>query len=61
MKQIINLSQTPLPEQEGPSTGTSNTLEMMSTKELAYHMTCYDWELFSCIHEVQTFPESNIK
>ncbi|XP_025095168.1 rap guanine nucleotide exchange factor 4-like isoform X2 [Pomacea canaliculata] len=44
---------TPLPEQEGPSTGTSNTLEMMSTKELAYHMTCYDWELFSCIHEYE--------
>ncbi|KAK7489572.1 hypothetical protein BaRGS_00019206, partial [Batillaria attramentaria] len=44
---------TPLPEQEGPSTGTSNTLEMMSTKELAFHMTLYDWELFSCVHEYE--------
>ncbi|KAL8578522.1 hypothetical protein ACOMHN_028794 [Nucella lapillus] len=44
---------TPLPEQEGPGTGTSNTLEVLSTKELAFHMTLYDWELFTCIHEYE--------
>ncbi|XP_070212398.1 rap guanine nucleotide exchange factor 4-like isoform X2 [Littorina saxatilis] len=44
---------TPLPEQEGPSSGTSNTLEDMSTKELAYQMTIYDWELFTAIHEYE--------
>ncbi|XP_076472872.1 rap guanine nucleotide exchange factor 4-like isoform X2 [Babylonia areolata] len=44
---------TPLPEQEGPATGTGNTLEMLSTKELAFQMTLYDWELFTCIHEYE--------
>ncbi|KAJ8308596.1 hypothetical protein KUTeg_013470 [Tegillarca granosa] len=44
---------TPLPEQEGPSTGTCNTFEMMSTKEVAYYMTVYDWELFICIQEYE--------
>ena len=42
---------TPLPEQEGPTNGTANTIELMSTKEIAYHMTLYDAELFSCVQE----------
>ena len=46
------LFQTPLPEQEGPDTGTAALLEMMSSREIAYQLTLFDWELFSCLHEV---------
>ncbi|CAM4607070.1 unnamed protein product [Leuciscus chuanchicus] len=42
---------TPLPEQEGPSAGSMSTFELMSSKDLAHHMTLYDWELFDCVHE----------
>ncbi|XP_062908230.1 rap guanine nucleotide exchange factor 4 isoform X2 [Mobula hypostoma] len=41
----------PLPDQEGPSMGTMATFELMSSKDLAYQMTIYDWELFNCVHE----------
>lgn len=44
--------QTPLPDQEGPSAGSMSTFELMSSKDLAYQMTMFDWELFSCVHEV---------
>ncbi|XP_036732816.2 rap guanine nucleotide exchange factor 4 isoform X4 [Manis pentadactyla] len=44
-------SLTPLPEQEGPTVGTVGTFELMSSKDLAYQMTVYDWELFNCVHE----------
>ncbi|KAI7809068.1 putative rap guanine nucleotide exchange factor 4 [Triplophysa rosa] len=44
-------SLTPLPEQEGPSAGSMSTFELMSSKDLAHHMTLYDWELFDCVHE----------
>ncbi|KAM3607993.1 uncharacterized protein V6R79_017323 [Siganus canaliculatus] len=44
-------SLTPLPEQEGPSTGLLSSFELMSSKDVAYHMTSYDWELFHCVHE----------
>ncbi|KAK3603635.1 hypothetical protein CHS0354_017354 [Potamilus streckersoni] len=44
---------TPLPEQDGPSLGSLSTLELMSSKEMAYHMTVYEWELFSCVHEFE--------
>ncbi|XP_054480979.1 rap guanine nucleotide exchange factor 4-like isoform X3 [Anoplopoma fimbria] len=44
-------SLTPLPDQEGPSAGSMSTFELMSSKDLAYQMTMYDWELFSCVHE----------
>ncbi|XP_051479127.1 rap guanine nucleotide exchange factor 4 isoform X11 [Apus apus] len=45
-------SLAPLPEQEGPSTGTVGTFELMSSKDLAHQMTIYDWELFNCVHEL---------
>lgn len=45
-------SQTVLPDQEGPSDGTCNELEMFSTRELAYYITLIDWDLFSSVHEV---------
>uniref|UniRef100_A0A3B4ZPH5 Rap guanine nucleotide exchange factor 4-like n=1 Tax=Stegastes partitus TaxID=144197 RepID=A0A3B4ZPH5_9TELE len=44
-------SLTPLADQEGPSAGSMSTFELMSSKDLAYQMTMYDWELFSCVHE----------
>ncbi|XP_073402000.1 rap guanine nucleotide exchange factor 4 isoform X2 [Dendrobates tinctorius] len=46
-------SLTPLPEQEGPSTGTMSTFELMSSKDLAYQMTIHDWDLFNCVHELE--------
>ncbi|KAM6307474.1 rap guanine nucleotide exchange factor 4 isoform 3-T3 [Aegotheles albertisi] len=58
-------SLAPLPEQEGPSTGTVGTFEMMSSKDLAHQMTIYDWELFNCVHELEliyhTFGRHNFK
>ncbi|XP_061550670.1 rap guanine nucleotide exchange factor 4-like isoform X1 [Phycodurus eques] len=44
-------SLTPLTDQEGPSAGSMSTFELMSSKDLAYQMTMFDWELFSCVHE----------
>ncbi|KAK2108805.1 hypothetical protein P7K49_013970, partial [Saguinus oedipus] len=38
-------------KQEGPTIGTVGTFELMSSKDLAYQMTIYDWELFNCVHE----------
>ncbi|KAM8933892.1 rap guanine nucleotide exchange factor 4 [Pelodytes ibericus] len=46
-------SLTPLPEQEGPSSGTMSTFELMSSKDLAYQMTVHDWDLFNCVHELE--------
>ncbi|XP_064018783.1 rap guanine nucleotide exchange factor 4 isoform X2 [Pogoniulus pusillus] len=58
-------SLAPLPEQEGPSAGTVGTFELMSSKDLAYQMTVYDWELFNCVHELEliyhTFGRHNFK
>ncbi|KAM4558179.1 rap guanine nucleotide exchange factor 4 isoform 3-T3 [Odontesthes bonariensis] len=56
---------TPLPEQEGPSTGSLASFELMSSKDVAYHMTSYDWELFNCVHELEliyhTFGRQYVK
>ncbi|KAH0621494.1 hypothetical protein JD844_022858 [Phrynosoma platyrhinos] len=56
---------TPLQEQEGPSTGTVGTFELMSSKDLAYQMTIYEWELFNCVHELElvyhTFGRHNFR
>ncbi|XP_043931287.1 rap guanine nucleotide exchange factor 4-like [Protopterus annectens] len=46
-------SLTPLQEQEGPSSGSMGTFELMSSKDLAYQLTVYDWELFNCVHELE--------
>uniref|UniRef100_A0A8C3GA37 Rap guanine nucleotide exchange factor 4 n=1 Tax=Cyclopterus lumpus TaxID=8103 RepID=A0A8C3GA37_CYCLU len=46
-------SLTPLPEQEGSSTGLLASFELMSSKDVAFHMTSYDWELFHCVHELE--------
>ncbi|XP_069683712.1 rap guanine nucleotide exchange factor 4 isoform X2 [Periplaneta americana] len=44
---------TCLTEQEGPTEGMDVDLELFSTKELAYHMTLFDWDLFWCVHEYE--------
>ncbi|KAM9850425.1 rap guanine nucleotide exchange factor 4 isoform 3-T3 [Aulostomus maculatus] len=58
-------SLAPLPEQEGPSTGSLASFEWMSSKDVAYHLTSYDWELFHCVHELEliyhTFGRQNVK
>ena len=41
---------TPLPEQDGPTSGTWQILEMFGSKEIAYVLTLYDWEYFNTIH-----------
>lgn len=43
---------TPLPEQEGPLKGNWQILEMFGSKEIAYTITLYDWELFNAVHPV---------
>ncbi|KAJ8946996.1 hypothetical protein NQ318_019077 [Aromia moschata] len=48
-KQIMNgviTDHTPLSEQEEPTQGIEADIEMFSTKELAYYMTLFDWDLF---------------
>lgn len=44
---------TCLAEQEGPTEGMDVDLELFSTKELAYHITLFDWDLFWCVHEYE--------
>lgn len=44
---------TPLPEQEGPTEGLDIDIEVLSTKELAYHITLFDWDLFWAVHEYE--------
>ncbi|MEQ2199946.1 hypothetical protein XENOCAPTIV_017756, partial [Xenoophorus captivus] len=62
---IFCASQMPLAEQEGPSVGSLANFELMSSKDVAYHMTFYDWELFHCVHELEliyhTFGRQHVK
>lgn len=44
--------QTIVPEQEQATEATDYDIELFSTKELAYHFTLFDWDLFWCVHEV---------
>lgn len=44
---------TPLPEQDGPTDGTGVILESLNSLDIAYNMTMYEWDLFSCVHEVR--------
>uniref|UniRef100_A0A663N7L2 Rap guanine nucleotide exchange factor 3 n=1 Tax=Athene cunicularia TaxID=194338 RepID=A0A663N7L2_ATHCN len=46
-------SLTPHPEQLGPHIGSSETLDLISSKDLASHLTDYDWNLFKSIHQVE--------
>lgn len=44
---------TPLPEQEGATEGLEMDIEALTTKDLAYHMTLFDWDLFWAVHEYE--------
>ncbi|KAG5678868.1 hypothetical protein PVAND_008499 [Polypedilum vanderplanki] len=44
---------TPLPEQEGATEGLEMDVEALPTKDLAYHMTLFDWDLFWSVHEYE--------
>ncbi|KAJ8409203.1 hypothetical protein AAFF_G00242240 [Aldrovandia affinis] len=44
---------TPLQEQQGPQQGSMDTLEQMSSKDIASQLSDYDWELFGAMHEVE--------
>ncbi|XP_058717242.1 rap guanine nucleotide exchange factor 3 isoform X4 [Poecile atricapillus] len=44
---------TPHPEQLGPHAGSSDSLDLISSKDLASHLTDYDWNLFKSIHQVE--------
>ncbi|XP_029450970.1 rap guanine nucleotide exchange factor 3 isoform X2 [Rhinatrema bivittatum] len=43
----------PLPEQLGPTVGTCDILDLISSKDLASQMSDYDWNLFHSIHQVE--------
>uniref|UniRef100_A0A8C0H8T7 Rap guanine nucleotide exchange factor 3 n=1 Tax=Chelonoidis abingdonii TaxID=106734 RepID=A0A8C0H8T7_CHEAB len=68
---VVNIQElhtlTPHPEQLGPIVGSSETLDFISSKDLANQLTDYDWNLFSSVHQVeliyyifgqQTFPSA---
>uniref|UniRef100_A0A1B0FQL1 Rap guanine nucleotide exchange factor 4 n=1 Tax=Glossina morsitans morsitans TaxID=37546 RepID=A0A1B0FQL1_GLOMM len=44
---------TPLPEQEGATEAPEVDVEIFSTKELAYYITIFDWDLFWAVHEYE--------
>ena len=44
--------QTPHPEQLGPTVGSAEGLDLVSTKDLAGQLTDHDWSLFNSIHQV---------
>lgn len=50
---LFSIVKTPLPEQEGITEGIELDLETLGTKELAYHITQFDWDLFWSIHEYE--------
>lgn len=52
------VGQIPLPEEIHWSPGDSK-LHDMSAEEVANQLVVFDWELFSCVHEVRTLPPSN--
>ncbi|XP_042303949.1 rap guanine nucleotide exchange factor 3 isoform X2 [Sceloporus undulatus] len=43
----------PHPEQLGPSVGSSEILDFISSKDLANQLTEHDWNLFKSIHQVE--------
>lgn len=47
------IPQTQLQEQECPTEGVDIDLEILSTKELAYHITLFEWDLFWAVHEYE--------
>lgn len=52
LDEIPRPMQTPHPEQLGPTAGSWETLELLSSKDLASQLTDHDWTLFSSVHQV---------
>ncbi|KAI8127134.1 Rap guanine nucleotide exchange factor 3 [Lucilia cuprina] len=52
-RSVFKDNDTPLSEQEGPTEGIEIDLELLSTKELAYYITTFDWDLFWAVHEYE--------
>lgn len=50
---VIIFVQAPLPEQEGSTDGIELDIEALSTKEIAYHITLFDSDLFWAVHEFE--------
>ncbi|KYO20015.1 hypothetical protein Y1Q_0009489 [Alligator mississippiensis] len=54
---VVNVQElgslTPHPEQLGPTAGSWETLELLSSKDLASQLTDHDWTLFSSVHQVE--------
>ncbi|XP_061470528.1 rap guanine nucleotide exchange factor 3 isoform X2 [Rhineura floridana] len=48
-------SLAPHPEQQGPTVGSSESLDFISSKDLANQFTEHDWNLFKSIHQVELF------
>ncbi|XP_028577037.2 rap guanine nucleotide exchange factor 3 isoform X1 [Podarcis muralis] len=46
-------SLAPHPEQQGPTAGSSENLDFISSKDLANQFTEHDWNLFKSIHQVE--------
>lgn len=46
------LPQTPTPEQEGPSSSSLAFLEAVGSKELAFFISQYDYEIFNAVNVV---------
>ncbi|KAF7244026.1 Rap guanine nucleotide exchange factor 3 [Varanus komodoensis] len=46
-------SLAPHPEQLGPTVGSSESLDFISSKDLANQFTEHDWNLFKSIHQVE--------
>ncbi|XP_053688816.1 rap guanine nucleotide exchange factor 4 isoform X2 [Sabethes cyaneus] len=44
---------TPLPEQELPTEALDMDFEALPTKDVAYHITLFDWDLFWAVHEYE--------
>lgn len=54
----VFVGQIPLPEEIHWSPGDSK-LHDMSAEEVANQLVVFDWELFSCVHEVRTLQPSD--
>lgn len=52
---LLLLAKAPHPEQLGPRTGSWESLDFISSKDLANQLTEHDWNLFKSIHQVRKF------
>uniref|UniRef100_A0A670Z1C9 Rap guanine nucleotide exchange factor 3 n=1 Tax=Pseudonaja textilis TaxID=8673 RepID=A0A670Z1C9_PSETE len=53
VQELHNLVSAPHPDQLGPSVGSWESLDFISSKDLANQFTEHDWNLFKSIHQVE--------